>query len=81
MVAMISRQPAWVWLGLSLTGLAGMLIARGLQWDGIEYVGMLFLASPIIATLLTVRIDVKNDPATAGCIFGLIALFCITWLL
>ena len=77
---MTDKKRATVWLALAMMGLAGLLVCRGLQWDWIQPVGIFFLATPILATLLTVRLDFKDDPLTAGCVVGLIAVFCFALL-
>ncbi len=81
MVAMNNRKRASIWLALSVFGLAGLLVSRSLQPDWLEPIGMFFLSAPILATLLTVRLDFKKDPATASCIVTLVVLFGLTWML
>ncbi len=75
------RKRAMVWLALSLVGLTGLLISRSFQPGWLEPIGLFFLSAPILATLLTVKLDFKNDPATASSVITLVVLFGLTWLL
>ena len=80
MVEMNDRKRASVWLTLSLLGLTGLLISRSFQPDWLEPIGLFFLSGPILATVLTVKMDLKNDPVTTGSIMVLVVLFGLTWL-
>jgi hypothetical protein len=75
------RTRAKIWLALSLTCLTAMLLSRSYHGAWLEPLGILFLAAPIAATLLTVRIDFKKDSVTATCVISLVVLFGLTWLL
>ena len=81
MVAMNNRTRGRVWLALSIIGLAGLLISRSLQPDWLAPIGLFFLSAPILATLLTDRLDFRKDPATASCIVALVVLFGLTLML
>jgi hypothetical protein len=78
---MSRKAQSYVWFGLGAAGLLGLWLTClfAPEWTGA--VGYFFLATPLLAMLVTVRPDVRKDPTTSLCALGLVVLFVVARLL
>ena len=61
MVAMSKRAQSYVWFGLGAVGLLGLWLTCLLAPEWSETVGYFFLATPLVAMLITVRPGFRAD--------------------
>jgi uncharacterized membrane protein required for colicin V production len=73
------RLAAFFWFGLGGAGLAALWIAVATSASWIGWIGGAFLASPLVATMVTLGDAWKRDRVTAACLAGIIVLFIAAW--
>jgi hypothetical protein len=76
---MNDRAAPWAWFGFGAVTLAGLWLAIVAGWPPIEVGGAVFLATPLLASLVTAARTWRDDRVSALCVAGLIAFFCLTW--
>jgi hypothetical protein len=72
---MSRRAQSYVWFGLGAVGLAGLWLTCLIAPEWSQTVGYIFLATPLLAMLISVRPGFRSDPVTSWCALGLVLLF------
>ena len=67
------------WFGFGAITLIVLWLAVIFGQPPLDTAGAIFLATPLLASLITAARAWRDDRVTALCIAGLIAFFCFTW--